>query len=115
MQLLMRRSSGDGDASEQATLTSMSHGLSASSSRMSNPKTSKHEGRPAWFIFETTECSTEMRVLTQMSWILRWIARTSTPALLMCFHSAVSDHLEPSSSRASSSLCSNSAFRLLTE
>jgi hypothetical protein len=78
----------------------MSHGFSFESRSTSNPKSSKHEGRPAWFTLETMLCSAAINVFTIMSWILAFNATTSTsvpPTSVEAryFHSAVRDHLDP--------------------
>mmetsp|Transcript_10992 Transcript_10992/g.36463 ORF Transcript_10992/g.36463 Transcript_10992/m.36463 type:complete len:300 (+) Transcript_10992:571-1470(+) len=115
--VLIHLSSGEDDASEHDTLTSMSHGFSVLSSSTSKPKISKQEARPLQkaFILETTECSTEMIVFTTRSCMRSRSDPTSTPLLCKCFHKAVSDHLEPSPSLAASELRSKFSDFLFTE
>ena len=105
------------EASEQATLTSMSHGLRFLSRRTSKPKTSKHVARlwQVWLHLETTECSTEMSVLRQMSLMRACSAATSTPLSARWRHVALSDHFEPSSSASAAVFLSKLGLFLLTE
>ena len=67
--MLVRLSSGEDEASEHATFTSISHGFKLASSSTSKPKTSKQVARlwHVWLHLETTECSTWMVKRSEMS------------------------------------------------